>query len=190
MDEIFEILLRLIAGLFENKSPRQSPAQSQRVAGTAARPNTPPGINLPHRANTPHAYTGAPARPTGNLPPNRVVFAPAKAPAKPPARRSGVRAASRLKSVAIAQPIITALEPMPAPAVNAPMPPMTITRPTSAKPVQPAGNAVPAQSADSIRKWMSPATLKQQFLLTEILQPPLALRDLRAGLFTADARRR
>ena len=31
-------------------------------------------------------------------------------------------------------------------------------------------------TAGAIAKWLSPATLRQQFILTEILQPPLALR--------------
>lgn len=33
-----------------------------------------------------------------------------------------------------------------------------------------------AVDAAALSKWMNPATLRQQFMLTEILQPPLALR--------------
>ena len=36
-----------------------------------------------------------------------------------------------------------------------------------------------AVSAESIAHWLRPATLRQQFILTEILQPPLALRPPR-----------
>ncbi|HEX3355924.1 MAG TPA: hypothetical protein VHS31_02990 [Tepidisphaeraceae bacterium] len=32
-------------------------------------------------------------------------------------------------------------------------------------------------SAVTIHRWMTPATLKQQFILTEVFQPPLALRE-------------
>lgn len=34
----------------------------------------------------------------------------------------------------------------------------------------------PSVDAAAIAKWMTPATLRQQFILTEIFQPPLALR--------------
>ena len=35
----------------------------------------------------------------------------------------------------------------------------------------------PRISAETLSSWLKPATLNQQFLLTEIFQPPLALRD-------------
>ena len=35
----------------------------------------------------------------------------------------------------------------------------------------------PAVDAQAIRRWLTPATLRSQFILTEILQPPLALRE-------------
>jgi hypothetical protein len=31
-------------------------------------------------------------------------------------------------------------------------------------------------AAPAIHKWLTPATLRQQFILTELFQPPLALR--------------
>jgi hypothetical protein len=37
--------------------------------------------------------------------------------------------------------------------------------------------AAPGAGAPAIAKWLNPRTLRQQFILTEILQPPLALRD-------------
>jgi hypothetical protein len=44
-------------------------------------------------------------------------------------------------------------------------------------PARPA-NKVPVQaSASSLNDWLNPGTLRKQFILTEILQPPLALRD-------------
>jgi hypothetical protein len=43
--------------------------------------------------------------------------------------------------------------------------------------VQPVKRAkAPTVDAAAIRSWMTPNTLRQQFILTEILQPPLAMR--------------
>jgi hypothetical protein len=46
---------------------------------------------------------------------------------------------------------------------------------TQAAPRQPAR----AASAVSLHRWLTPKTLRQQFILTEVLQPPLALRPPR-----------
>jgi hypothetical protein len=45
--------------------------------------------------------------------------------------------------------------------------PPVATRPT----------ATPQATAVAISKWLNPQTMRQQFILTEILQPPKALRD-------------
>ena len=37
-------------------------------------------------------------------------------------------------------------------------------------------------NAQSLNKWLRPATLRQQFMLTEVLQPPLALRPDRDAM--------
>jgi hypothetical protein len=34
-------------------------------------------------------------------------------------------------------------------------------------------------NAESLHGWLRPETLRQQFMLTEVLQPPLALREPR-----------
>src|SRR5437773_2199936 len=39
--------------------------------------------------------------------------------------------------------------------------------------------SVASVDASQIARWAKPATLRQQFILTEIFQPPLALRDRR-----------
>jgi hypothetical protein len=143
MEELIEILIRLIAGLFENKAVKQPP-----------------------RSKTPPGYQGAPAQPGRIEPPSRAAIT-RKMPA---ARRPGRRPAPQ--SVAVAQPIVTTLA---SPASVATQP-VAVARAAPAKPIA-TGNPIPTLSAASIRKWMSPATLKQQFLLTEILQPPLSLRD-------------
>jgi len=40
----------------------------------------------------------------------------------------------------------------------------------------------PRMTAASLARWMSPRTLNQQFLLSEIFQPPLGMRDPSAGM--------
>jgi hypothetical protein len=37
----------------------------------------------------------------------------------------------------------------------------------------------PRVGASELRNWLKPATMRQQFIVTEILQPPLALRPPR-----------
>jgi hypothetical protein len=73
-------------------------------------------------------------------------------------------------NIAIARPIVTNVVTSTPPVV------MAVTRPIQAKSTEVA-HVAPTQSAIAIRKWMVPATMRNQFLLTEILQPPLALRD-------------
>jgi hypothetical protein len=40
-----------------------------------------------------------------------------------------------------------------------------------------------APSAAALHTWLKPATLRQQFILTEVLQPPVAMRDQHFGDF-------
>ena len=63
------------------------------------------------------------------------------------------------------------------PRQSAPLSTATAT-PAIESPLQRAA-AVPAVTALTIARWAKPATLRQQFILTEIFQPPLALRDPR-----------
>ena len=65
----------------------------------------------------------------------------------------------------------------------APLPPPPlmleeVTESSLASPVlaPPRARAKVTVDAAALSKWMTPATLRQQFILTEILQPPLALR--------------
>jgi hypothetical protein len=53
-----------------------------------------------------------------------------------------------------------------------------LTRQAPAAPVQPL-RPPPSLTTESLARWLRPATLRQQFILTEILQPPLSLRDQR-----------
>jgi hypothetical protein len=156
MEELIEIIIRLIAGLFESKV----------VQDARRRSVTPPG------------YQGAPAAPGRIEPSNRVTMTPnmpsaRQTPVKPP-RLVRRRPAA---SVAMARPIIAgSVVDAQSPSTPGPVLSANVARaPVAQAAAKPAG-MVPA-SAASLRKWLTPATLRQQFLLTEILQPPLALRS-------------
>jgi hypothetical protein len=65
-----------------------------------------------------------------------------------------------------------------------PMPvaaPVTIVPNTPSAPLAPAAHAstrqAPAAARADLRHWLTPAILQRQFILTEVLQPPLALRE-------------
>jgi hypothetical protein len=138
MEELVEILIRLIASLFENKA-----AKPQRPGGTPSRPGVMPTRPLP----------------TVQPPPLIKKLAP---------RRGGRRPAPT--TIAVAEPIITKVS-------DAKSAPVQVARTIVANTGIAKPNETPSQSAAAVRKWLTPDTLKHQFLLTEILQPPLALRD-------------
>jgi hypothetical protein len=48
-----------------------------------------------------------------------------------------------------------------------------------ASPTPPVRTATPSANAVALNRWLSAGTLRSQFILTEILQPPLALREPR-----------
>src|SRR5688500_11015694 len=83
---------------------------------------------------------------------------PRPAQQRRPAKQQPRRAVPSLP----AQPVVE-LTPADAPYVN-------ITQPV-------ARTKAPTVDASAIHAWMTPATLRQQFILTELLQPPLAMRD-------------
>ena len=70
------------------------------------------------------------------------------------------------KKKSAARPPQVFSEPTPPSRVVAP--PIEAVKPATARPA--------AATAVSIKQWMTPNTLRQQFILTEILQPPKALR--------------
>jgi hypothetical protein len=121
---------------------------------------------------TPSSLPPAPPRP---FPPARHMPAARPAPpgrfAAPPPR---AMPSARAKS-----PLISATRPAPPtvpPAVPAPQPMTISVGPSAAHLKRPAPAAA---SAASIAHWLAPGTLRQQFILTEVLQPPLALRPER-----------
>jgi hypothetical protein len=85
----------------------------------------------------------------------------------PPAQRSPQQRRIVAKSPRPApQPVAAPVVPVPPVKPAEPIPPLTVAR----KIVRPT-------TATALRNWLQPATLRHQFILTEILQPPLALRE-------------
>jgi hypothetical protein len=109
-------------------------------------------------------------------------------PPQPAQRRSvkpAVRRPAPIRTVAqpavvhhIAQPFRSLDTPPIRPA--APTAAITTTPARSARPLASA-SASHSADAPAIARWLSPRTMQQQFILTEILQPPLALREQQAG---------
>lgn len=77
------------------------------------------------------------------------------------------------------QPQIDITPDTPRTPIAAPLPSVRQdARPAAANPQAPAtSRPQPSLSAPAIAGWLKPRTLRQQFILTEIFQPPIALRD-------------
>jgi hypothetical protein len=99
-------------------------------------------------------------------PPRPVARKPVPIPQRPKARRA-------------------APPPLPRTVIRQPAPPVPMQQPVPVQPArsvldQPPTRPLPSGAgAPAIAKWLSPKTLRQQFILTEIFQPPLALREKR-----------
>jgi hypothetical protein len=94
---------------------------------------------------------------------------PPPAVKKPAQRRAGRK--PMMQSVAVAQPIITAATARVATASTGTAHAVPAKSIAASLP-----NVKPSASAASLSKWLTPTTLRQQFMLTEILRPPLAMR--------------
>ena len=113
----------------------------------------------------------------GGQPP-RQPGAPAARPNLPPAWHEQVRnAVAAAKRPAKGQARGRRPAPPPAPAAA----PVTIVRQVLSPPPAPAAHAstrqAPAAARADLRHWLTPSVLQRQFILTEVLQPPLALRE-------------
>lgn len=133
---------------------RPQPARPVQISeGIAAR--YPQVLQLPKPAPPAYRRQQMPQTPRIVTPP-RIQRAP-KRPAKQVRRTPAI-------------PVLEEDEPR-RPLVVAPIAPAT---PQRAPAPAPAGQRA---SAPALSRWLNPATLRQQFILTEIFQPPLALRD-------------
>jgi len=70
--------------------------------------------------------------------------------------------------------------PPPLPAAQPVAPAMPISTPAPA--LEPPKRTAVTATAPVIRRWLNPTTLRQQFILTEVFQPPLALREERISI--------
>jgi hypothetical protein len=146
MEELIELIIRLIARSMQG--PKQTNA-----------PLTPQRVDPPNRAVMQKKIPGA----------RRV---PGRAPGRPPGRRISP------PPIMMARPIVTAttIAPMAATASTGTahaVPAKSIAATAAAASV----DKKPSANAATLRRWMNPTTLRQQFMLTEIFQPPLALRE-------------
>jgi hypothetical protein len=150
MDPV-EVLVRLIEGAVESSARRRQ--QQQQRTPILYRPN-------PQQA---------PQQSQRGLPPQmdpRVAFQRAQRAAS----RRALPAQGRARRQAVASNVRTsAPPPVPAPAA-----PAKIAPPTS--PASPVPSTSTRVDARALHRWLTPATLRRQFMLTEILQPPVALR--------------
>jgi hypothetical protein len=154
MDPV-EVLVRLIEGAVENSARRRQQEQQR----------TP----ILYRPNPQQAPPQAPPQLQRGLPPQmdpRVAFQRAqRATSGRPLPAQG-----RARHQAVASNVRTsAPPPVPAPAA-----PAKIAPPTS--PASPVPSTPTRVDARALHRWLTPATLRRQFMLTEVLQPPVALR--------------
>jgi len=103
------------------------------------------------------------------LPPDLPRPMQSPSPTRPTGPRSG-KLKIRSKQ-ARQQPV--AVQPMPVPREEDPVSNLV----TAAPPLAAVRSPAPGALAPAISRWLKPETLRQQFILTEIFQPPLALRD-------------
>jgi len=66
--------------------------------------------------------------------------------------------------------------PLPPPPLEEVARPQPVIAPAITRPVAPMARRAPTVDAAAIAQWLTPATLRKQFILTEVLQPPLAMR--------------
>ncbi len=150
-----ELLVLLIKGIIRALSgpPQKGPQQRVPVA--------------------PAALPGFQQRPGNVATARRPGLVTERRPAPPP-RRGGRRPTSTL--VGVAAPILT-------PTGAEPALPTTITAATTIRAsrgsVLDKSDARSAASPTDVRRWLTPAALRQQVVLAEILGKPLALRDER-----------
>jgi hypothetical protein len=80
---------------------------------------------------------------------------------------------------AVRRPVPASRPPQRGPVIAPKVAPPTFTpRPAPPSPItSPAVVASPAVDAAALRRWLKPGTLRAQFMLTEILQPPVGLRE-------------
>lgn len=92
--------------------------------------------------------------------PQKTIVPPEMFSARPMKRRTRGRRPS---------PVVPVSVP---PAVPAAAPPLAAVAPVKSK-----TRELQSVNAAALHRWLTPQTLRRQFILTEVLQPPLTLRD-------------
>jgi hypothetical protein len=122
-----------------------------------------------------------PQRPPSR-PPSRPNIAP-KRPAPRPLARMPVKTPARAPASVRQQPDAPVVElvaaPLPSDKGMLPASEARVAAMIAAGQVQTTASRLPSAGAESIHRWFQPRTLRSQFILTEILQPPLSLREPR-----------
>lgn len=157
MDELIYILIKLIAGMFGGGD------------GVPKGPGYPNPMPPPRQPPQPQRRPMPPGMPQG-MPPGRpgAIRRPgsAKPPPPMPARSAPMM---RRGKAAIAQPAA----PMPIPEQKVRQHLMPLPAPAPA----PAAAKVASVDAAALRRWLRPNVLRSQFILSEIFQPPLGMRE-------------
>jgi hypothetical protein len=152
----------------------QEEAQRQRVRQTIAQANamTPdvarrnlPRAKPPWRPPPVQAQRKPAAAPRAPMPPRQAQMQPKRAQARQ-------RQAPARKTTPPPIPVIDSVQLLPATKQD-----ISATEISSTAPTSPSAAHSLAANASTLHRWLRPATLRQQFILTEVLQPPLALRD-------------
>ena len=150
MDELIYLLIKLIAGMFGGED---KPAQGPGRPGGPGWPGG--GAKLPLRPPM------TPGRPAGRPP----------QPARPTQASGPMQTKTILAKMPPAR--VAARAPVAAP-VAVPRPPMA--PPKSIAPVPPPRTPGVKVDAVAIRRWLRPTSLHDQFILSEIFQPPISMR--------------
>jgi hypothetical protein len=155
---------------------RETISQANAMSPEAAQKNL-PRAKPPWRPPAQAQRKAPPAKAPVKLAPMRVVQQPRAQPPKPQraqqVRRAAVRQPTGMSRTAPASVAVVPSRPPPLPAVKQDIAATEIRSPG-------AGAAAAARplsaTAATLNRWLRPSTLRQQFMLTEVLQPPLALR--------------
>jgi hypothetical protein len=161
--------------------PGSGPMRAPPTASPTARSPRPPQALGPGRS--PFALqVPTPSQRPPSRPPLRPNMAP-KRPAPRPLARMPVKTPARAPAPVRQQPDAPVVElvaaPLPSDKGMLPASEARVAAMIAAGQVQTTASRLPSVGAESIHRWFQPRTLRSQFILTEILQPPLSLREPR-----------
>jgi hypothetical protein len=197
---VFFVIVMVVIWLLSavaNAASKQKDAQNRQQARDRIQPS---------RTATPRAYRPPPPPLQSAQQPQRQLNAgyavrhpemmsPRSSPTPPRARVAVPQQRQQRQQRQQVRPQPRQIRPPRATPAFMPPPPIPVLEADDALPARRAGAAPPQQSspagvkpqaaqtatAPAISRWLKPSTLRQQFILTEIFQPPLAMRQERFG---------